>query len=75
MEEYWGLFIDGFCEVEFLCFAAEPNWLGWIVVVFGGVVALILAMGIFMAVVNICGYVGISLYYKIPKKWRRDSPF
>ena len=28
-------FINGFCKVEFLCHASEPNWLGWIVLVFG----------------------------------------
>lgn len=25
----WNKFISGFCKVEFLCFAGDPNWLGW----------------------------------------------
>ena len=26
--KYWHSFIVGFCKVEFLCYAKEPNWLG-----------------------------------------------
>jgi len=33
--EPWNNFIVGFCKVEFLCYAGEPNWLGWAVMVFG----------------------------------------
>ena len=25
----WNKFISGFCKVKFLCFAGNPNWLGW----------------------------------------------
>ena len=25
----WNDFITGFCKVEFLCYAGDPNWLGW----------------------------------------------
>jgi hypothetical protein len=39
----WDSFIDGFCKVEFLCYAGDPNWLGWIVLLFGGLVALVAA--------------------------------
>jgi len=24
----WNDFITGFCKVEFLCYAGDPNWLG-----------------------------------------------
>ena len=27
----WDSFIRGFCKVEFLCYAGDPNWLGWMV--------------------------------------------
>ena len=30
-------FYDVFCKVEFLCYAGEPNWLGWIIILFFGV--------------------------------------
>jgi hypothetical protein len=29
-------FINGFCKVEFLCYAGDPNRLGWVVLVIGG---------------------------------------
>ena len=29
----WDSFISGFCKVAFLCYAGDPNWLGWIVLV------------------------------------------
>ena len=38
--ELWNNFIVGFCKVEFLCDAREPNWLGWAVIV-GGFLFLI----------------------------------
>ena len=35
-------FIPGFCKVEFLCYAGEPNWLGWVILfIFGGVLLLL----------------------------------
>lgn len=40
----WDSFIDGFCKVEFLCYAGDPNWLGWIVLFFGGCIALFAAL-------------------------------
>ena len=39
-----GRFIGGFCKVEFLCYAGEPNWLGWVFLVGGGILALFLAL-------------------------------
>ncbi len=35
VSELWAKFIYGFCKVEFLCYAGEPNWLGWAVMVVG----------------------------------------
>ncbi len=33
--------ITKFCKVEFLCYAGEPNWLGWaILFIFGGALFL-----------------------------------
>ena len=33
-----------FCKVEFLCYAYKPNWLGWLVLLFGtlGILYIIL---------------------------------
>ena len=31
-------FIASFCKVEFLCYAGDPNWLGWIVLVGGSII-------------------------------------
>ncbi|MDC1032919.1 hypothetical protein OAQ48_02015 [Candidatus Pelagibacter sp.] len=28
-------FINGFCKVEFFCYAGQPNWLGWGTLIFG----------------------------------------
>jgi len=33
-------FIASFCKVEFLCYAGDPNWLGWIVLGIGGLIGL-----------------------------------
>lgn len=35
LESFWNWFITGFCKVEFLCYAGDPNWLGWIILGFG----------------------------------------
>jgi hypothetical protein len=43
---FWDNFISGFCKVEFLCWEGEPNWLGWIVLVF-------LAFWILAIVINV----------------------
>jgi hypothetical protein len=34
----WNSFIAGFCKVEFVCYAGDPNWLGWVVLGFGLIV-------------------------------------
>ena len=33
-------FIAGFCKVEFLCHAGEPNWLGWGLLGFSALIVL-----------------------------------
>ena len=35
----WDSFITSFCKVEFLCYAGEPNWLGWVPI---GIIGMIL---------------------------------
>ena len=27
--DIWDWFTSGFCKVEFLCYAGDPNWMGW----------------------------------------------
>jgi len=40
LDFFWGNFIPGFCKVEFLCYEAEPNWMGWILLGWAGLMAL-----------------------------------
>jgi hypothetical protein len=40
VEKYWNIFVGGFCKVEFLCFSGDPNWLGWIAIVWGSTMVL-----------------------------------
>ena len=35
------MFMEGFCKVEFLCYAGELNWLGWMVLGIGLVLILL----------------------------------
>ena len=42
----WDSFINGYCKVEFLCHGGEPNWLGWVVIVFAGLFLLGFVIGI-----------------------------
>jgi hypothetical protein len=32
----WDSFISTFCKVQFLCYSGDPNWLGWVVIGWGG---------------------------------------
>ena len=41
----WDPFVTGFCKVQFLCYQGDPNWLGWIVIGGGGLMALGLFLG------------------------------
>ncbi len=45
----WEMFLKGFCKVEFVCYQVEPNWLGWIILGFFGLLILWLA---FCIVIN-----------------------
>jgi|GEM_PF-2538103 hypothetical protein len=49
----WEGFIRGFCKVEFLCYAGDPNWLGWVVL---GIPALILAL---IVLVSFLSFIGV----------------
>jgi len=42
MGETWHNFVVGFCKVKFLCWHGEPNWLGWIVIVVGGLMTFMI---------------------------------
>jgi len=56
MGEIWDNFIAGFCKVEFLCYATEPNWLGWLVMVIGPVYAFYLVI--------LSAHVAVGFYFK-----------
>ena len=45
MNNIWNAFKVGFCKVEFLCYAREPNWLGWIIIGICGVVVFFFVFG------------------------------
>lgn len=38
MNSRWNKFINGYCEVDFLCYNGEPNWFGWIPIGFIGLI-------------------------------------
>ena len=38
----WDSFKNSFCKVEFLCYAGDPNWLGWLVIGIGSFLFLYL---------------------------------
>ena len=50
--ELWGKFIAGFCKVEFLCHGGEPNWLGWIVIGWVGLVGAVLCIALFFGLLG-----------------------
>lgn len=54
----WNSFIAGFCKVEFLCHGGEPNWLGWIVIGWVGLVGAALCIALF---VELLGNIVISI--------------
>jgi hypothetical protein len=45
-------FINEFCKVEFLCYAGEPNWIGWVVIGFISFIVVIAVFGVFLTVVD-----------------------
>ena len=48
--EIWDSFIESFCKVEFLCYAGEPNWLGWIFIAILGVAVFFIGMFLVAAI-------------------------
>ena len=48
----WDSFIAGYCKVEFLCYAGEPNWLGWIPIGIVGFLVFLIGLGLVAAVVG-----------------------
>ncbi len=55
----WVKFINGYCEVDFLCYNGEPNWLGWIPLIgIGTIVSLSILFGLLEAIAQeIRGYI------------------
>ena len=56
----WESFIRGFCKVGFLCYAGDPNWLGWVVL---GIPALILALIVLVIFLSLIGVL-FSTFFK-----------
>lgn len=53
MIDYWYPFIVGFCKVNFLCYeTTKPNWLGWAVIGFGGIVVFFFVLIMIIAVLQ-----------------------
>lgn len=48
--ELWNNFIAGFCNVEFLCHGGEPNWLGWIVIGWAGLMGAVICTVLFFSI-------------------------
>ena len=53
MSEYWHSFKVGFCKVEFLCYAREPNWLGLAIILSAGFVVLMSVLGIIVILTSV----------------------
>ena len=45
---FWDSFLNGFCKVSFVCWQGSPNWLGWILVAFLGLLILVLCFMLWM---------------------------
>ena len=57
---FWDSFIEGFCKVSFVCWHGDPNWLGWILIIFLGVLLGIICLFLFItALVSIIEEVDI----------------
>ncbi len=50
MIEYWNWFITEFCKVEFLCYQAEPNWMGWVVIAVVALWVVMIPLGIIVMI-------------------------
>jgi hypothetical protein len=63
--------IDSFCKVEFLCYAGEPNWLGWLVLFFFALVIggfLLFWLFAFMLMIGIHVVYGFAEAFKWLRK-------
>lgn len=49
-------FIEGFCKVAFLCYAGDPNWLGWVVLVVGVVLAAICLLLVVLLITSLLSH-------------------
>ena len=49
--EDWQSLVVEFCKVEFVCYAKEPHWLGWIIIGIGCVTVFYLCVYILKEIV------------------------
>ena len=40
MTSFWQSFLVEFCKVQAVCWQGDPNWLGWIAIAVGALVAI-----------------------------------
>lgn len=48
----WTDFVTAFCEVEFLCHSGDPNWLGWLLIGWGGLILVSLVLSLLAAILD-----------------------
>jgi MFS family permease len=55
-EEVWNWFLDEFCKVDAVCYGGEPNWLGWVVIIFAAsIIVSVLYYLVFALVIGLFG--------------------
>ena len=52
MAALWQKLTFEFCKVSVVCWNGEPNWLGWIILVFAALIVLGVIVGILSALAN-----------------------
>lgn len=51
VEVAWHSFLESFCKVGVLCYQGEPNWLGWTVVIVGGILAVTTVLSMLLGLI------------------------
>ena len=51
VEAAWHSFLGSFCKVGVICYQGEPNWLGWTVVIVGGILAVTTVLSLFLGLI------------------------
>lgn len=62
LKKIWDDFITGFCEVDFVCYEGEPNWLGFIFLI-------PILWGVFLIIVWVIGQVLGFIVYLLQIKY------